>query len=154
MKILERTLLFERSPQEFSERWYPQEQTLSEKIIQARELLPNVIYTQRDIYTVAELMAEMKVDGHRGDIVILKTALAHAAFLGRDRVTLEDILTAAELALPHRLKRLPFQDTAAEFQELSERLQQIRQESQDKVDQITETSDTSGTQKKKTTVNQ
>jgi len=29
-------------------------------------------------------MAEMKVDGHRGDIVILRTALAHAAFnIGR-----------------------------------------------------------------------
>ncbi|MDM8520135.1 ATP-binding protein [Anaerolineales bacterium HSG6] len=157
MKILERSLRFERSPQEFYEQWHPQEQTLSNKIVQARELLPKIIYTQRDIYTVAELMAEMKVDGHRGDIVILKTALAHAAFHNRKRVTLEDILTAAELALPHRLKRLPFQDTAAEFQELSERLQQIRQEAQDKVDQIAETTESPGTtttQEKKTMVNQ
>ena len=39
-----------------------------------------------------------------------------------------DILVGAELALPHRLKRQPFQDTAVQFQELAERLEQIRQE--------------------------
>jgi Mg-chelatase subunit ChlI len=69
----------------------------------------------------------MQVDGHRADIVILKAAIAHAAFNRRTNVTEEDILVAAELALPHRLKRHPFQDTEVQFQELAERLDEIRQ---------------------------
>jgi Mg-chelatase subunit ChlI len=51
------------------------------------------------------------VDGHRADIVILKTARAQAAFDGRLQITDEDILLAAELALPHRMKKQPFQDS-------------------------------------------
>lgn len=128
--ILERILKFERDPEAFYEEWRPQEQALAERISQARELLPQVRYYRRDLSTVAELMAEMKVDGHRADIVILKTALAHAAYHKRDRVTLKDILIAAQLALPHRLKRQPFQDTSAQFQQLSERLEQIREQEQ------------------------
>lgn len=135
MEILERTLKFERDPEAFYTEWQPAEQELADKIIQARELLPKVNYTQRDLFTIAELMAEMKVDGHRADIVILKAALGHAAFNHRDKITTSDILIAAELALPHRLKRQPFQDTTAQFQELAERLEQVRQEAAEGAEQ-------------------
>ena len=135
MDILERILEFEQGAEDFYQKWLPKEQELSEQITQARQLLPEVTYTRRDLYTVAELMAEMQVDGHRADIVILKTALAHAAFNQRKRITQEDILTAAELALPHRLKRQPFQDTSVQFQELSDRLEKVREESTDQVEQ-------------------
>jgi len=73
-------------------------------------------------------MANLSVDGHRADIVILKTALAHAAFAGRRRIKETDILAAAEVALPHRLKRQPFQEAELKFQELEERLAQVRTE--------------------------
>lgn len=131
MEILERTLKFERDAEVFYQELKPEEDKLATRITHAREQLPDVSYSKRDLFTIAELMAEMKVDGHRGDIVILKTALAHAAFNDRKRITTEDILIAAELALPHRLKRQPFQDTTAQFQELAERLEQIRQEAAD-----------------------
>ncbi len=135
MEILERILEFEQDSDAFYRKWQSKEKELADKIIQARDLLPEVSYTKRDLYTVAELMAEMKVDGHRADIVILKTALAHAAFNNRKRITQEDILTAAELALPHRLKRQPFQDTTVQFQELSERLEKIREDSREEPEQ-------------------
>ena len=141
MEILERILKFERSAEEFYKEWRPQEKELSDKITQARTQLPHVTYTKRDLYTVAELMSEMKVDGHRADIVILKTALAHAAFNNRNRITQEDILTAAELALPHRLKRQPFQDTTVQFQELAERLEKVREEASEQADQQPATSE-------------
>ena len=137
MDILERTLLFETDADHFYQEWHPKEEELANKITQARALLPKVTYTKRDLFTIAELMAEMKVDGHRGDIVILKTALAHAAFNNRTQITRGDILIGAELALPHRLKRQPFQDTSVQFQELAERLEQIRDEAneQEKAEQ-------------------
>lgn len=135
MEILERILKFESNAEEFHREWQPKEKELSDQITQARAQLPKVTYTKRDLYTVAELMSEMKVDGHRADIVILKTALAHAAFNNRPRITQEDILVAAELALPHRLKRQPFQDTTIQFQELAERLERVREEATDEADQ-------------------
>ena len=138
MEILERILQFERDAEQFYQEWQPKEKELSDKIVRARELLPQVTYTKRDLYTVAGLMAEMKVDGHRADIVILKTALAHAAFSNRQKINQEDILVGAQLALPHRLKRQPFQDTTVQFQELAERLEQVREEATEQTEQMAE----------------
>jgi len=153
MQILDRTLNFEQDAEQFYEEWQPREEELANQITQARELLPEVVYTRRDLYTIAELMAEMRVDGHRADIVILKTALAHAAFNERTKITQEDILTAAELALPHRLKRQPFQDTTLQFEELADRLEQVRQEATEQTEQMVDSGEMSGSfEEKKTKV--
>jgi magnesium chelatase subunit I len=50
------------------------------------------------------------VDGHRGDLTVIKTALTLAAFEGRTQVEDHDVDRAIELALPHRVRRRPFQD--------------------------------------------
>ena len=68
------------------------------------------------------------MDGHRADIVILKTARAHAAYEGRLSVNERDVLLAAELALPHRMKKQPFQDAVLDMQNLADRLKQSRSE--------------------------
>ncbi len=60
------------------------------------------------------------MDGHRGDIIILKTAKTLAAYEGRTRVLSEDIQTAAELALPHRVSRQPLMELADNVQALRE----------------------------------
>jgi Mg-chelatase subunit ChlI len=139
MEILQRTVRFERDGVRFYAEWEPKERELSQMIDRARLLVADVKYTQNDLYTIARLTSEMQVDGHRGDIVILKTAMAHAAYRQRPQITDEDIIVAAELTLPHRLKRQPFQDTEMRFQELTDRLGQARQEanqqSQDKAEE-------------------
>jgi magnesium chelatase subunit D len=128
VEILERCVQFEQDPEGFREEWEPHEEQLSREIARARELLPEVRYEPRDLLVIAELMANLSVDGHRADIVILKTALAHAAFAGRRRINEADILAAAELALPHRLKRQPFQEEELELQDLKEKLAQVSTE--------------------------
>ncbi len=130
MTILERNLAFESDPVAFVKEWEPYEKALTLEIAEARERLPLVKHTQRDLGTIANLVASLGVDGHRADLVILKTARAHAAFMGRDAITEHDILLAAELALPHRLKRHPFQDTEQAMAALSEKLQQIEQQAE------------------------
>jgi len=122
VEILERCIRFERDPGQFRQDWDGSEKQYSAEITRARALLPGVTYTRGDLFTIAELTSSFKVDGHRADIVILKAASAHAALRGRTAVTLEDILAAAELALPHRLKRQPFDDAELHFDELRERL--------------------------------
>ncbi len=128
VEILERCIQFEQDAEGFREEWEPYEKQLSREIAKARELLPQVGYDSKDLLVIAELMANLSVDGHRPDIVILKTALAHAAFAGRRRINETDILTAAELALPHRLKRQPFQEAELELQDLKEKLAQVTTE--------------------------
>lgn len=135
VEILKRRIAFERDYDEFCSLWCGEEAHLSQRIRQAQELLPEVTYSEADLYTIAQLTAEMDVDGHRADIVILKTALAHAAFMGRRAIKETDILLAAELALPHRLRRTPFEDTANKMQKLAQRIDKARQQNPDETEQ-------------------
>jgi Mg-chelatase subunit ChlI len=75
--------------------------------------------------SIASLTATMNVDGHRADLVILKTARAHAAFEGRKAITDRDIALAAELTLPHRIKRGPFNQAEMSMEDLQERIQEL-----------------------------
>jgi Mg-chelatase subunit ChlI len=71
------------------------------------------------------LTASLNVDGHRADLVILKAARAQAAFEGRTAINDHDIALAAELALPHRIKRTPFQQSEMTTDQLQERIEQL-----------------------------
>jgi len=126
VEILRRRVLYEQSPEAFCAQWCDAEAELSQRIVKAQLLLPSVTYTPEDLYTIAELTSEMEVDGHRADIVLLKAAMAHAAFAGRVAINELDILLAAELALPHRLRRKPFEETQSQMQKLERRLEQAR----------------------------
>ena len=151
--IMERNLAFEADPEGFVAEWQPRELALSEEIARARELLPRVRYTQADLAVIARMTAELGVDGHRPDLVILKTARAHAAFEGRARITDRDILLAAELALPHRLKRHPLQTVEVTLDNLSERLSEARAEAPAEADELVEgEGNTSGEKKTPVTV--
>jgi len=130
VQILERNIQFEQDPEGFRAEWEPRDRQLSQEIARAREMLPRITYTEDDLFAIAELTAKMRVDGHRADIVILKTALAHAAFRNRWAITEEDILVAASLALPHRLKRQPFEEATMTIEQLEEQLEEIRAELQ------------------------
>jgi Mg-chelatase subunit ChlI len=124
--IMERHLAFETAPDAFRARWQGQEEALADQIEQARTLVEQVSYTRRDMLSIAALTASLNVDGHRSDLVILKTARAQAAFDGRTAITDRDIALAAELALPHRIKRGPFQQSEVGFEELQERISQLQ----------------------------
>jgi len=126
VQILERRLAYEADPEGFARAWAPSEQALSQQIAEARARLPQVTYEPRDLLAIAELTAHLEVDGHRGDIVILKTARANAAFEGRLSISNTDIVQAAELALPHRLKRRPLQENDVEPETLEKKLEEVR----------------------------
>lgn len=124
--IMERNLSFESDPDGFREEWLEKEQELSRQIEAGRHLLDRVTYTQRDLLSIAALTASLNVDGHRADLVILKTARAHAAFEGRTIINDRDIALAAELALPHRIKRGPFQQAEITMDDLQEKIEQLQ----------------------------
>lgn len=128
--IMERNLEFERDAAGFREQWIPKEQELSQRIEAARQIIDSVTHTRRDLLAIASLTASLNVDGHRADLVILKAARAQAAFEGRKAITDRDIALAAELALPHRIKRGPFQQSEISMEELQDRIEQLQGASQ------------------------
>jgi len=124
--IMQRNLDFEADPDAFYQEWEDKEQELSRRIEQARLLLDKVTYTHRDLIAIASLTSSLNVDGHRADLVILKTARSHAAFEGRSTINERDIALAAELALPHRIKRGPFHQAEMTMEDLQERIEQLQ----------------------------
>ena len=122
MAILQRRIEFERDPDGFGVDWTEEEEALTAHIAAARELLGDVQYSTQDLYAIANLTSELGVDGHRADLTILKGAMAHAALEGRTQITEVDMLVAAQLALPHRLKRRLLQGGDQEMAMLQERL--------------------------------
>jgi Mg-chelatase subunit ChlI len=130
--IAERWLAYEADAEGFCQAWQDSEAALTQQIAAARERLPQVRHAPEDIFAIAQLTAGLHVDGHRADIVILKTARAYAAWSGRTTIDDQDILLAAELALPHRMKRQPFDDGELDADSLHERLQNARAAPPDK----------------------
>jgi Mg-chelatase subunit ChlI len=124
--IMERNLSFESDPEHFRAEWLDQEKDLSNEIEAARKILDNVSYSKRDLLSIAALTSSLHVDGHRADLVILKSARAHAAFEGRTQINERDIALAAELALPHRLRRGPFHQVDVNIDDLQSRIDQIQ----------------------------
>ena len=127
VEIVERRLAFETDPVGFCDEWRGAEEKLSKEIEAARKMLRAVTHSQADLYAIAELSAGLEVDGHRSDLVILKSARAHAALMSRAAITDEDILLAAELALPHRLKRKAIHEVELQFEHLEKRLEASKQ---------------------------
>ncbi|HOV05949.1 MAG TPA: ATP-binding protein [Anaerolineaceae bacterium] len=126
VQIMERNIAFEEDANQFFEEWQGKEIELSQRIEQARKLVDEVTYTRQNLLSIAALTASLNVDGHRSDLVILKTARAQAAFDGRKQINDRDIALAAELALPHRLKSGPFQREEMGMEELQERIEQLQ----------------------------
>lgn len=108
--VIERRMSYEADPEQFISQWRSAEEELAARIVAARELLPQVRIDATDMAAVASLAIELGVDGHRADLTILETARTHAAWSGRTGLVAADIRLAAELALPHRMRRQPFTD--------------------------------------------
>ena len=110
VEVVQRRAAYEENPAGFAEVWADKEQAVASRVERARALLPRVGFPDELLRLVAQIAVDMGVDGHRADLVMMKTAKTLAALDGRDIATREDVGRAAELALPHRMRKKPFQD--------------------------------------------
>ena len=110
LELIRRHAAFEHDPAAFVGEWQGQEDLLARRIRQARAMYPDVIIPDDAMELAVGLCAEFEVDGYRGDITMMRAARAAAALEGRTSVTEDDVLLAARFVLPHRLKKLPFED--------------------------------------------
>ena len=108
VQIMQRRLQFDNDPPRFANDWSSESAKLSERIEAAQIQCAIVTAETQILEHIAFACLKLGVDGHRADIVTLKTARALAAYEGRTKVTSDDVAASAEMALPHRVRRTPF----------------------------------------------
>jgi magnesium chelatase subunit D len=122
VEVIRRRMDFEADPQGFADRYAGADADLSARIAAARAAVAGVVLPDSELRRIAALCAAFDVDGMRADLVVARTAVAHAAWRGVATVEEEDIRVAAELALPHRRRRDPFDDPGLDQDRLDEAL--------------------------------
>ncbi len=103
-EIIKRNLSFEEDPQKFRELFSKENESLKKIIQIARKNLDSVQVNEGFYDIVVKLCNENKVDGHRADIAIIKTAITYAAFELKNFVELRHIRQAAKFVLCHRTR--------------------------------------------------
>jgi magnesium chelatase subunit I len=110
VEVMERRVAFDENREAFTGRWREDSRKLAEDMDRAVGLYPEVAIRRELLVEIAQTCLQVGVDGHRGDIIMMKTAKTLAAYRGRTEVTPEDLREAAELVLPHRVRRQPLQE--------------------------------------------
>jgi magnesium chelatase subunit I len=113
VEVVKRRAAYEEDPERFCLRWNDESRKLTEDIVAAIDRYSKVNADDGILHAIAMRSIEAGVDGHRSDIIMLKAAKTIAAMRGRTEVNEQDIEEAAELALPHRLRRRPFDEIIA-----------------------------------------
>jgi len=103
-EIINRNLTYEKDPTKFREQFQQETKNLKNFIIFSRTILEEVEVKSEFYDIVVKFCTENKVDGHRADIGIIKTARTHTAFEMKKKVELRHIKQAAKFVLGHRTR--------------------------------------------------
>lgn len=109
VKVVEERTSFDQDPMIWINNYESKQQELRDRIVSAQKLLPTVQIDYDLRVKISEVCSQLDVDGLRGDIVTNRAAKAHAAYNGRDNVTIEDISQIITLCLRHRLRKDPLE---------------------------------------------
>ncbi len=141
VEVIRSRLAFEADPAGFAAGYADADAELASRIADARLAVAGVVLPDNELRRIAALCAAFDVDGMRADLVLARTAVAHAAWrwsrdgaseaTGKITVQEEDIRVAAELALPHRRRRDPFDDPGLDPERLDEALSQTEEAPED-----------------------
>lgn len=104
-QIIENRIKFEDNPDLFIEDYSSEELHLAQKIKEAKLNLRKVHLQKSNYKLAAELALKHQVEGHRADILLIKTARAYAAYLGDETVEAFHLEKIAHLVLNHRSNR-------------------------------------------------
>jgi len=113
VEILRRCDAFERDPQAFDSRWRGENRTLSNRIADARDRLGAVTVGDEALETMSRLCMAMGADGLRGELTLMRASRAAAALADDPAVDDRHIRQVAPLALRHRLRRDPLDDSGS-----------------------------------------
>jgi magnesium chelatase subunit D len=114
--IVERREGYDRNRDPFCKSYDADQEQLRKRITKARANLSKTNVDRSVLEKIAQLCADLKVDGHRGELTIMRAARALAAFEGRKAVTEDHVKRVSAMALRHRLRRDALDETATSEQ--------------------------------------
>lgn len=104
VEIIRRNVEFSKNPMGFRKKYEKEQKRIRERVEYARKIIDNVEIPEYIMHIIANICSQLRVDGHRPDIVIAQTATALAALNGRKSVDVSDVRLASFLALVHRTR--------------------------------------------------
>ena len=113
IEVIRRRDAYERDSAGFRRKWSRQDGKLRRQIVQARERLDDVEVSDEILIKSTELCIALGTDGSRGELTLMRAARAAAALAGEDSVSLEQLRRIAPMALGHRLRRDPLDESSA-----------------------------------------
>ena len=111
--VLKRRDAFDRDAEAYCKSWSGENAKIRDSILTGRERLNSVEMSDQMLEICAEICVAMGSDGLRGELTLLKTARALAAFEGDHNVDRNHIKRISPMALSHRLRRDPLDDTGS-----------------------------------------
>ena len=111
--VIKRRDAFERDPQGFRDEWATQNEGLREHILKARKLLDKVKVGDDLLRLCAQLCQALGTDGLRAELTLMRACRSLAAMQGHKAATTAHLRTVAPMALRHRLRRNPLDDTGS-----------------------------------------
>ncbi|MGA1535907.1 MAG: AAA family ATPase [bacterium] len=99
MEIVRRRMEFEDDPEKFAETWQTETQGILQKLAAARNLLPLVVIPEVLRIQIAERAKELKLEGLRTELAVLRTARCAAAWQESQILTKDHVQEAWELCL-------------------------------------------------------
>lgn len=113
VEVIRRRDAFDRDTEAFAERWDNEDRKIRRRIEAARRRLANVELTDSALQLATALCLHLGTDGLRGELTLMRGARAAAALAGSAEVTVTQLRQLAPLALRHRLRRNPLDDSSA-----------------------------------------
>jgi magnesium chelatase subunit I len=113
IEVVRRRDAFDRDPHAFIEAWSRSEGSVRRRLARARRLLPEVEVPDEVLRTASRLCLHLGTDGLRGELTLLRAARASASLEGRKTTSVVELRRVATLALRHRLRRDPLDETGS-----------------------------------------
>ena len=113
IEVIRRRDAYENDHAAFMLRWQAEDAAIRDRILTARHGLRELRTPDKALRDIAELCLALGSDGLRGELTLLKAARAYAAWRDDTAIGRDHIRDVAALALRHRLRRDPLDDSGS-----------------------------------------
>ncbi len=113
VEVIRRVDAFGRDPAAFVAQWQESEVATRKSIDRARKALDKVDVPDATLEAASRLCMALGTDGLRGELTLMRAARAVAALERRKSASIKHLARVAPMALRHRLRRNPLDDTGS-----------------------------------------
>ena len=113
IEVIRRRDAYESNRDAFSEGWQDRDTDIRDRILEGRERLKDVTVPDAILEDCARLCIALGADGLRGELTLLRSARALAAYHGQTEADRDSLRQIAASALRHRLRRDPLDEAGS-----------------------------------------